>query len=145
MYTINIRRYKNFSKSTLGDAILTDAEGKELLKFKTCEPEGPDTTERNKDKRIPQGTYKVEWLPSTQTGNNIKGVLPLIYNEEVPKDRYIRMHVGNNGKDTLGCILPGTTADDKVGTVAQSTAILTKILDIICNKEVKIVITNDGV
>lgn len=102
-----VERYKEFDDCTIGRFQLFDNKGVCLQHGFTLEPAGPDTTTPNKDRRIPQGKYKAIWASSSQTGANIKGKLPLVYNEQVSKDRKIRIHIGNYGKDTLGCILLG--------------------------------------
>lgn len=61
-----------------------------------------DTLE-NKAKLIPCGEYSLNVSKSPKFGR----MLPLIYNDEVPMRRGIRMHVGNSVKDTAGCILVG--------------------------------------
>ena len=61
-----------------------------------------DTLE-NKDKLIPCGEYNLNVSKSQKFGR----MLPLVYNDEVPMRRGIRIHVGNSVKDTEGCILVG--------------------------------------
>lgn len=61
-----------------------------------------DTLE-NKSKLIPCGEYNLNVSDSKKFGR----MLPLVYNDEVPMHRGIRIHVGNSVKDTEGCILVG--------------------------------------
>ena len=61
-----------------------------------------DTLE-NKAKLIPCGEYNLNVSKSPKFGR----MLPLVYNDEVPMHRGIRIHVGNSVKDTTGCILVG--------------------------------------
>ena len=61
-----------------------------------------DTLENNA-KLIPCGEYNLNVSKSPKFGR----MLPLIYNDEVPMRRGIRIHVGNSVKDTTGCILVG--------------------------------------
>ena len=98
--------------STLGEFKLFSEEGTTLQKGFTLEPAGPDTTEANKDRRIPAGIYNVEWYNSPKYG----GIMANLYNKDVPVTRRILIHVGNYGKDTLGCILlgDGTNGRDMV-------------------------------
>jgi hypothetical protein len=70
----------------------------------TVEPAGPDTTEREKDKRIPEGVYNLH----EHNGRKHKDTFG-ISNKDVPKDRAILFHAGVNGKWTEGCIMPGGT------------------------------------
>lgn len=65
--------------------------------FKVCE------TLENKAKLIPCGEYSLNVSKSPKFGR----MLPLVYNDEVPMRRGIRIHVGNSVKDTTGCILVG--------------------------------------
>ncbi|MCF6350787.1 MAG: DUF5675 family protein [Flavobacteriaceae bacterium] len=94
-----------------------------------CEPFGPETTERGKDKRIPAGIYNIKWhnfgryLKDVYTKNgrigkkhNLnyselkKGVIKL-YNDKVPESRGILMHAGTHGGWSEGCILPNKSID----------------------------------
>ena len=61
-----------------------------------------DTLE-NKAKLIPCGEYNLNVSKSSKFGR----MLPLVYNDEVPMRRGIRIHVGNSAKDSSGCILIG--------------------------------------
>lgn len=61
-----------------------------------------DTLE-NKAKLIPCGEYNLNVSKSPKFGR----MLPLVYNDEVPMHRGIRIHVGNSVKDTTDCILVG--------------------------------------
>ena len=99
---IKINRFKNIYDGTIGKLTITD-DGKRLFECFTLEPAGPDTTERGKDRRIPAGCYKMEWHNSSRQ----KRMCPLLYNELVPKDRYILIHTGNIPQETSGCILVG--------------------------------------
>lgn len=60
-------------------------------------------TLENKETLIPTGTYKVE----VNWSNKFKRMLPLIYNEENPASRGLRIHRGNYPCDSSGCILVG--------------------------------------
>ena len=99
---IKINRFKNIHDGTIGKLSIVD-EGKKLFSCFTLEPAGGDTTERGKDRRIPAGRYQMEWHNSSRQ----KRMCPLLYNELVPKSRYILIHPGNFPKDTAGCILVG--------------------------------------
>ena len=61
-----------------------------------------DTLE-NKAKLIPCGEYNL----NVSKSQKFDRMLPLVYNDEVPMRRGIRIHVGNSVKDTTGCILVG--------------------------------------
>ncbi|MDO4779384.1 MAG: hypothetical protein Q4A42_07495, partial [Tissierellia bacterium] len=55
---------ENESSATYGTFVFDDITG-----F-VCEPYGPETTERNKDKRIPVGTYDLKWHTSSNYPKN---------------------------------------------------------------------------
>ena len=60
-------------------------------------------TLENKTKLIPCGEYNL----NVSKSQKFDRMLPLVYNDEVPMHRGIRIHVGNSVKDTTGCILVG--------------------------------------
>ena len=60
-------------------------------------------TLENKAKLIPCGEYNL----NVSKSQKFDRMLPLVYNDNVPMHRGIRMHVGNSVKDTTGCILVG--------------------------------------
>lgn len=72
---------------------------------------------------IPYGTYKVIVTPSVR----LKRTLPLLVNVEGFQG--IRIHKGNTKKDTLGCIVLGTTRG--VDAVYQSTVQEQKIVELL--------------
>ena len=80
--------------SIVGDAVLGSLY---VGGIKVCE------TLENKAKLIPCGEYNLNVSDSQKFGR----LLPLVYNDEVPMHRGIRMHAGNSVKDTSGCILVG--------------------------------------
>lgn len=130
-----IKRYKNIEDGTIGKFELI--EGNEVvLKGYTLEPAGDDTTARGKDRRIPAGLYQTVWHASPKFGK----VLPLLYNEKVPKDRFILIHAGNYPKDTEGCILLGRKACD--AGVLESRSMLAEFLHLTKGKNLKVEITN---
>jgi hypothetical protein len=60
-------------------------------------------TLENAAKAIPCGLYMVQNSKSPK----FKRELPLVWNEKVPANRGIRIHVGNSVKDSSGCVLVG--------------------------------------
>lgn len=78
------------------------------------EPEGPDTIESGKNKRIPEGVYKLAKHEGLIYKDNY-----VLFNELVSIKRCILYHIGNERDDTKGCQLPGTTYDGK-GFVGKS-------------------------
>lgn len=69
------------------------------------EEKGPSTTQRNQDRRVPAGVYRLKWHVSPRFGKT----LPLLYNDLVPASRYILIHSGNHAGHTEGCLIVGTT------------------------------------
>lgn len=81
------------------DSIVNDAVLGSLYVggVKVCE------TLENKAKLIPCGEYNL----NVSKSQRFCRMLPLVYNDEVPMRRGIRIHVGNSVKDSSGCILVG--------------------------------------
>ncbi|MFL1707071.1 DUF5675 family protein [Campylobacter sp. MOP7] len=130
-----IQRTRDIQDGTIGEfKLIRDDEI--LLKGFTLEPAGNDTTQRGKDKRIPAGSYSVAWHDSPR----FKRRLPLLYNELVPKDRYILIHAGNYPKHTEGCILVGSSATNE--GVFSSVDMLMRFLAITLNRELEVEIRN---
>lgn len=86
------------------DSIVNDAVLGSLYVgvVKVCE------TLENKAKLIPCGEYNL----NVSKSQKFDRLLPLVYNDDVPMRRGIRIHVGNSVKDTEGCILVGFERND---------------------------------
>lgn len=88
-------------------------------------------TIENFDKMLPDGTYKVKVTYSPK----FKRDVPIVYNDNVPESRGIRIHEGNIVQNTKGCILVGNWAylPNKLGNskeaIEQLTWALTKRTD----------------
>lgn len=132
---LTIRRYKDIYDGTLGKFELTGVNTV-LMTGYTLESAGPDTTARGKDRRIPAGLYSVVWHRSPKFNR----VVPVLYNEQVPKDRYIEIHAGNYPKHTEGCILVGKWANDE--GVFESVKTLEALLSFIQGKDLEVEILN---
>ena len=109
MLEIKIDRYKEIYDGTLG-RVEVYFNQELVLECFSLEPAGPDTTESGKDRRIPQGDYKLSRWVSKKYPQSL-----LVHNELVPKSRAILIHNGNTPNHTLGCILLGYTTDNKSG------------------------------
>lgn len=92
-----VERFKQNNIGTWGRLI---SNGFECFTF---EPVGADEVRRGLDRRIPKGYYNIRWHNSPRFGKK----LPHLYNDKVPKDRYILIHSGNYPEHTEGCILVG--------------------------------------
>lgn len=134
---LHIFRFKQSDKGTLGKFELVDAENHMLLKGSTIEREGPDTTEHNNNKRIPEGIYKT----AVHVSPRFKTNLPLLYNDDVPKSRYILIHWGNSIKDLEGCIALGAS-DNGEDFIYKSKTTVKKFLSLIEGEELSVVITS---
>lgn len=88
-------------------------------------------TIENYDKMLPDGTYHV----SVTYSPKFKRDVPIVYNDNVPESRGIRIHEGNIVQNTKGCILVGNWAylPNKLGNskeaIEQLTWALTKRTD----------------
>lgn len=88
-------------------------------------------TIENFDKMIPDGTYRVKLTYSPK----FKRDVPIVYNDQIPESRGIRIHEGNIVQNTKGCILVGNWAylPNKLGNskeaIEQLTWALTKRTD----------------
>ena len=133
---LTIRRYKDIYDGTLGKFELTGVNTV-LMTGYTLESAGPDTTARGKDRRIPAGLYSVVWHKSPKFNR----MVPVLYHEQVPKDRYIEIHAGNYPKHTEGCILVGKWANDE--GVFESVKTLEALLSFIGGKNLEVEIINE--
>lgn len=100
MIEIELNRTKEWSVSTTG--ILKIKYNRETI-FKCVTLENlREGAARNQDLRIPEGVYRLYWRNSPSKGRKVH-----VFNDIVPKDRYIMIHAGNREQDTEGCILLG--------------------------------------
>ena len=131
-----IHRYKNITDGTVGKFELVGVNTV-LMTGYTLEPAGPDTTERGRDRRIPAGLYSVAWHKSARFNR----ILPVLFNEQVPKDRYIEIHAGNYPKHTEGCILVGKWANNE--GVFESVKALEALFSFIQGRDLEVEILNE--
>ncbi|TAJ15402.1 hypothetical protein DMA11_01840 [Marinilabiliaceae bacterium JC017] len=103
---------KNSSSATISQFRISNSD----IKGYIAEPYGKPTSESNKDKCIPSGIYNLKWHTSKKFPKNkyiSKGLaylnngFPKVYNRTVPESRGILIHIGNVGKHSEGCLLPG--------------------------------------
>ena len=94
-------------------------------------------TLENAAKAIPTGVYLVQ----NSISPKFKRELPLIWNANVPANRGIRIHVGNDAvKDSSGCVLVGMGRDTVKGTLTESKLAETMVT-MLCRNVTEIVIT----
>lgn len=94
-------------------------------------------TIENAKKAIPCGVYMVQNSKSPK----FKRELPLVWNENVPAKRGIRIHVGNDAvKDSQGCILVGMGRDVKKSFITES-ALAETMVTMLCRNVAEVVIT----
>ncbi len=131
---MHIYRYKQNDFATIGTFTFGDVTGYIL------EPAGPDTTDTDQDRRIPEGTYKAVW----HNGKKFQGVIKL-FNDQVPLGRAILIHNGNYPMNTSGCLLPGCTydGDTTVNNSNTKRVELTNAIEAIDIENLRIVIHND--
>ena len=95
--------------------------------------------------RIPNGTYKIELRVvggfhnkySSKYGSSFhKGML---WVKDVPNFEYILIHTGNTDEHTAGCLIVGSTADNKKGFIGASVnaykSLYPKVLKALQNNE----------
>lgn len=92
-------------------------------------------TLENAAKAIPTGVYLVQ----NSTSPKFKRELPLLWNSNVPANRGIRIHVGNDAvKDSSGCVLVGMGRNGD--RLTESTPAETMVT-MLCRNVAEVVIT----
>ncbi|ACX88219.1 DUF5675 family protein [Pectobacterium parmentieri] len=104
-HVIYIRRMWQTNKSTISVFNVSDSS----IKGYFLERPGPDTTQSNQNKRIPEGEYKIKWHNSSISGVIPHNPVPILYNSSVPLSRYILIHNGNLPIHSKGCLLIGSS------------------------------------
>ncbi len=114
-----------------------------LISLFSLENSGEPTDTPNLDKPIVARDYKLVWSDTSCTvpkeyqnklcDNKRHEVLQLVNpNDESFKKRKILFHVGNSAHDTLGCILLGLQADDKM--IYKSNEAIKRFFDFVKDK-----------
>lgn len=101
-------------------------------------------TLENASKAIPCGMYTVQNSKSPK----FKRELPLIYNSTVKASRGIRIHVGNDAKDSAGCILVGMGRNHARPNAEPSlleSSLAENMVTMLCRNSDELVICDEGV
>lgn len=90
------------------------------------------------DTRIPEGKYDIKYkLDGTHNDEYKKKYgakhFGMLWLQNVPNFQYILIHIGNNEKDTEGCLLVGVTADSSNFTIGGSTVAYEKLYPIVAS------------
>ena len=136
MLEIVVTRYKEIHDGTIGEVKVV-YNGELVMECFSLEPAGPDTIESNKDRRIPQGEYRLSRWISKKYPQSL-----LVHNEVVPKERAILIHNGNTQNHTLGCILLGYTTDNKSGVDNSRKCISDLMKYVVDGEEKRLIIEN---
>lgn len=139
-------------RAIIGDLQILDKEDNCLFECKTLE--NPKIgAEANKDLAIPYGLYKCFLHPTSRFTPTLHKMLDDsysmlgVYNEEVPKDRYILIHWGNTEKDSLGCILLGEDIMQDNGGITQSRKMCRSFYQIVgkfnAENDINVIITQE--
>ena len=136
MLEIFVTRYKEIHDGTIGKVKVV-FNGELVMECFSLEPDGPDTIESNKDRRIPQGEYRLSRWISKKYPQSL-----LVHNEVVPKERAILIHNGNTPNHTLGCILLGYTTDNKSGVYNSRKCISDLMKYVVDGEEKRLIIEN---
>ena len=136
MLEIFVTRYKEIHDGTIGEVKVV-FNGELVMECFSLEPAGPDTIESNKDRRIPQGEYRLSRWVSKKYIQSL-----LVHNEVVPKERAILIHNGNTPNHTLGCILLGYTTDNKSGVYNSRKCISDLMKYVVDGEEKRLIIEN---
>ncbi len=137
MLEIFIERYKEIYDGTLGKVKVV-FNGELVMKCFSLEPAGPDTIESGRDRRIPEGVYRLSRWVSKKYPKSL-----LVHNEVVPKERAILIHNGNTPNHTLGCILLGYTTDNKSGVYNSKKCIAELMNFVVDGEEKRLIIENN--
>ena len=136
MLEIFVTRYKEIHDGTIGKVKVL-FNGELVMECFSLEPVGPDTIESNKDRRIPQGEYRLSRWVSKKYPQSL-----LVHNEVVSKERAILIHNGNTPNHTLGCILLGYTTDNKSGVYNSRKCISDLMKYVVDGEEKRLIIEN---
>lgn len=135
-YVIHVNRRWQTEESTISEFRIENTPVKGYF----LEEKGPSSPIANKELRIPAGEYQLDWWAS----GKFKRTLPRIYNDQVPRARYILIHHGNSAKDTEGCLIAGNSRS--VNWVSNSMQKLTEIMTVLRSTKIencRMVITED--
>lgn len=151
MIRLLIKREKHNKTCCIGTLKMLEGGNELVFECKTLEEE-VESAQRGMDHRIPQGNYKTFWHESSRFKDRLTKLMgftqdPLgVYNDAVPRDRYILFHAGNTHKDTEGCILLGLAEGADGESIVNSNAAVKKFYEVLNRrncKEIFVEIVND--
>jgi hypothetical protein len=116
---ISVQRYKESDQWTLSKVFIDGV----------LEAVGLEDEKREKkvmhETRIPEGVYKITLRTFGGHHERYLKKFPehkgMLWVRDVPGFQDILIHIGNTEKDTSGCLLLGSKADEKLGTISGST------------------------
>jgi|3_EtaG_2_1085321.scaffolds.fasta_scaffold10513_5 hypothetical protein len=126
---LELKRFKETEKSTLGKLFIDGV-------FECYTLENPYLDNQNNISCIPTGYYHWKIRNEPQS----KYPYPHIHITNVVDRSWILIHIGNYPKDTLGCILPGTSYGEDA--VWNSKEAFEKVMSKVSN-DGTIIITNE--
>jgi len=135
-YVIHVNRRWQTNESTISEFQIENTQVKGYF----LEEKGPSSPVELRELRIPAGEYKLDWWVS----GKFRRTLPRLYNDQVPRSRYILIHHGNSAKDTEGCLIAGSSRS--VDWVSNSIPKLTEIMAVLRTSKIencRVVITED--
>ncbi|WP_409525532.1 DUF5675 family protein [Nitrincola sp. MINF-07-Sa-05] len=146
-HLILVTRKWETEQSTISEFFIPDAlhlEG-EIHHGYFLELEGPDTIEEGQRKRIVEGNFNLKW--AVVTGNTrLRRDLPLphLYNSQVPERRGIYIHVGNEPRNSDGCLLIGYSyGEDRVINSRNALIALKKYLNRVGIENVRLILRSE--
>jgi hypothetical protein len=147
--TVYILRFKQTSTCTISTLLIPGKTSTDDPPIYLLEPEGPDTYQRNQDKRIPEGKYKIIPQEGWDPKNTKKPrKVPWLYNSDVAIDRGILIHAGMARGNTTGCLMPGKAFDfetnrfKRMDDILETEAYIEQIFSTIGYENIEIYVIN---
>lgn len=126
MFDIEIIRTRLATTACTGVLRIRSRSTRKILFECVTLEEDIESCEAGQDHRIPEGDYHCVWHENSRFTPKITAIMgykqpPLqLWNDIVPKSRYILIHAGNTHLDTEGCILLGLSVDAYGESISKS-------------------------